>query len=163
MENKNINITMSQMATGSGDTHIITGSLGSCVAIVIYDPKLKIGGMAHAMLPSRNEQVDGSAGVTAEDEFPAKFADEAVEKLVDAVQKAGGKKENFKAKIIGGAKMFRVLSGDNFGIGYRNAESAKTKLNSLGIMIDSEDTGGTAGRSVDFNLANGLVEIMTVI
>lgn len=163
MEKQTINIAMSQMAVGREDTHILTGSLGSCVAIIIYDAIAKVGGMAHSMLPSRVASGDTPPPSGASDDFPAKFADEAVDKLVEEVEKIGGKKINFKAKIVGGAKMFRILSGDNFGIGYRNAESAKAKLKALGITVDSEDIGGTAGRSVDFNIANGLVEIMTVI
>ena len=158
---------MAEMAVGKGNTRICTASLGSCVAIVLYDADSRIGGMAHSMLPSRNvkpaDVIEAARVNISENGFVAKFADEAVERLVIEIEKLGGKKEHIKAKLIGGAKMFRILSGDNFGIGFRNAEAAKTKLKLLGIPLESEDLGGTVGRSASLNIDSGLVEIVTVI
>ena len=33
------------------DTSIITYALGSCIAVCLYDPRAKVGGMLHFMLP----------------------------------------------------------------------------------------------------------------
>lgn len=158
MEAQIININMAEMAVGKEHTRIRTSSLGSCVAIVLYDATTQVGGMAHIMLPSRD---DKPADVI--DEFSAKYADEAVDKLIFEIEKLGGKKECLKAKLVGGAKMFRILSGDNFGVGYRNAEAARIRLKVLNIPIEAEDIGGTVGRAADFNIGNGLVEVVTVI
>lgn len=75
----------------------------------------------------------------------------------------GTKPENLKAKLVGGSKMFRFLSGDDHGIGFRNAEMARKQLLLLGIPIESEDVGGSVGRSAEFNIDNGLVQVMTVL
>lgn len=167
MEKQIININMAEMAVGKEHTHIRTASLGSCVAIVLYDAVAQVGGMAHAMLPSKKDKpadvIEEARRNISANESSAKYADEAVDMLIREIEKAGGKKECLKAKLIGGAKMFRILSGDNFGIGYRNAEAAKTRLKFLNIPIEAEDIGGTVGRAADFNIENGLVEIVTVI
>ncbi len=158
---------MAEMAVGKEHMHIRTSSLGSCVAIVLYDAITQVGGMAHAMLPSRKDKpadvIEVARANISEDGFVAKFADEAVDRLVVEIEKIGGKKEHLKAKLIGGAKMFRILSGDNFGIGFRNAEAAKARLKVLNIPIEAEDIDGVVGRAADLNIGNGLVEIVTVI
>lgn len=168
MTSEIITINMAEMAVGSHDTVIRTMSLGSCIAIILYDNKAKVGGMAHVMLPMRKvasanfveetqrNNISGSGSV-------AKFADEAVERLLHEIEKMGAKREDIRAKLVGGAKMFRLLGGDDKGIGFRNAESARSQLSIYGIQIESEDVGGTAGRSVDFNIGNGLAQIITVI
>lgn len=165
MSHEIIQINMAEMAVGSHGTIIQTSSLGSCVAIVLHERFAEVGGMAHAMLPSRNmgrqvsledQDTDGNMSV-------AKYADEAVDRLVRELEKIGAKKENMRAKLVGGAKMFRVLSNDDKGIGFRNAEASRIRLMSFGIPVESEDIGGTAGRSVEFNISTGLVEITTVI
>jgi len=166
-DKKVIDVEMAQMAVAGSDTILKTSGVGSCIVITIYDSISKVGGMAHAMLASAKSKTHfGDTVATAreginEGNLDAKYADQAVEKLVAELEKLGGKKQNFKAKLIGGARMFKLLSGDKFGIGYQNTESAKHKLEELGIFIESEDTGGTIGRSVEFNLENGLVSVNT--
>ena len=162
-----ITIDMAEMAVGSHDTKIQTISLGSCVAIILHDHKANIGGMAHALLPSRAliSPVDpaGGAQTPKAGSSVAKFVDEAVDRLYKEIEKLGAKKENVRAKLVGGATMFRLLAGNEQGIGYRNAESARTCLRTLGIAIESEDLGGTVGRAAELDMASGLVLVTTVI
>lgn len=162
-----ITINMAEMAVGSGKTLIRSASLGSCVAIVIHDHKNQVGGMAHAMLPARKtnpkDVIEEARSNIKSNEAVAKYAGESAARLATEVEKIGGKRDNFRAKLIGGAKMFRFLSGDDFGIGFRNAEAARKQLLLLNIPIESEDVGGAVGRSVEFNIETGLVEITTVI
>lgn len=167
MSSKVITINMAEMAVGARGTLISTMSLGSCVAIVLHDHENMIGGMAHAMLPSRKsaptDVVEEARKNIKSNEAVAKYADESVVRLFDEIIKMGAKKENIKAKLVGGAKMFKFLSGDDHGVGFRNAESARAQLLLLGIPIESEEIGGSSGRSAEFNIENGLVQITTVI
>lgn len=162
-----ITINMAEMAVGSDKTLIRTASLGSCVAIVIHDHKNQVGGMAHTMLPSRKaapaDVVEEARKNIKTNEAVAKYADESSVRLVAEVEKMGGKRENFRAKLIGGAKMFRLLGGDDKGLGFRNVEAARAQLALLRIPVESEDVGGAVGRSVELNMENGLVVITTVI
>ena len=52
-------------------------ALGSCVAICLYDPKNKIAGMAHAILPRKEDAVDQGN--------PYKFAREGASELIRAM------------------------------------------------------------------------------
>ena len=149
-----ININIGEMAVGHNDTRIKTGSIGSCMVIVLYDDIAKVGGMAHAMLPTRNEHDKNAISA-------AKYTDEAVNSLLSKIKAIGGKKEMIKAKLVGGSRMFKILSGDKYGIGYQNIESARKRLAELGIPIASEDTGGTIGRIAELDLRNGLINVST--
>ena len=154
---KKINIRTGQSAVAHKDFILRTDSIGSCIVVAIYDESTQIGGLAHAMLPEENVKAkDGG-----DSELQAKYADQAVALLIKDIVAAGGIKRKLEARLIGGAKMFKLLSGDNYGIGYRNIESAKKKLAEVGVPIIKEATGGTVGRLVEFNLANGVIEVIT--
>ncbi|MEM1957100.1 MAG: chemotaxis protein CheD [Archaeoglobaceae archaeon] len=122
-----------------------TIGLGSCVAIAIYETKLKVAGLAHAMLPKSN-------GLKS-----AKFVDSAIEIMLDSILSMGGKKRNMVAKIAGGAQIFKHLTLDNLRIGDRNVEAVRTELKNRGIRIISEDVGGTLGRTVYLYTSDGRV------
>lgn len=149
-------INTGEMAVARNGARIRTGGVGSCVIVVLYDDAAKVGGMAHAMLPARRP-----GELRSPDEPAAKYADESVDRLIGDIEARGGRRERLRAKLVGGAQMFRILSGDEHGIGRQNVDSAKNRLQALSIPIDGEDTGGTAGRVAELNLENGLVEIFT--
>lgn len=128
----------------TGNTHISSIGLGSCVALILYDRKLKTGGMAHVMLPDSNGR----------SERPGKFADTAVPHLIDEMEKRGSSKRNLSAFLVGGASMFRQFTG-NLDIGKRNVIALKKCLEEHRISIESEDVGGTSGRSVLFYPEDG--------
>ena len=157
-----ISIKTAELLVSHGDVIIETGSIGSCIVIALYDEEAKIGGMAHAMLPTRKspkpetEELSNEPGNTS-----ARYADEAIDNLLVLIRQKGGKKENLTAKLIGGASMFKKLSGDSLGMGHQNTESARTKLMTHGIPIEKEDVGGSSGKMVEFNLANGVIEVNT--
>jgi chemotaxis protein CheD len=160
-----INIKTGELVIGKKDTTLRTGSVGSCVVISVYDKNLNIGGLAHSMLPTRKSgekpnlsDIDFEPG-----NISAKYADEAVDNLIYGMGKMGVTIENMEAKLVGGASMFRRLSGDKNGIGFQNVESARNRLRHYGVLVDNEDTGGSSGKEVSFNLKNGLVEVTTTL
>lgn len=156
---KLIEITTAQMAVGKGAVRLRTSSIGSCLVVVLYDYEAKVGGMAHAMLPSRPSHENVADVISME--APAKYVDEAIDLLIYEIEKSGGKKERLKAKLVGGAKMFKVLGSPGTGIGESNLESARKHLERLGIEIESEEVGGSIGRIAEVNLQNGLVTVTT--
>jgi chemotaxis receptor (MCP) glutamine deamidase CheD len=62
-----------------------------------------------------------------------------------------------EAKIVGGANMFPNLRAD---LGSENIRSAKEKLDREHIGLTRECVGGSAGRSVEFCTATGVVTVM---
>ena len=121
--------------------------LGSCIGIAIYDRVAKIGGLAHVILPCSKE---GSGD-------PKKFADTAVDLLVEQIIDAGGKKKRLTAKISGGASMFGLNASN--GLGKRNEDCVKERLTSHAIRLAASETGGTKGRKMSLDPATGDVQV----
>ena len=149
MEGTLINVGVAQVKIAK-EPVILRTILGSCVGICIYDRIKKVGGLAHILLPN-----DTSNGATIE-----KFADTAIPFLVQQLLKEGAKKEFMSAKIAGGASMFKFEAYVTLGqIGERNIEETKKMLDKLKIPLVDEDTGGFAGRVIDFYLDDGHLKV----
>jgi chemotaxis protein CheD len=144
-----INVGVAQLKIAK-DQSVLRTILGSCVGICIYDRMKKIGGLAHVLLP-----LD-----TAKGAIPEKYADTAVPLLVQMLIKEGAKKEFLSAKIAGGASMFKFDQNVTLGqIGDRNVEETKKILEKLQIPILEIDTGGNAGRVIDFYINDGHLKV----
>jgi len=135
--------------------HIISSSaLGSCVVVTLYDNDLKLGGMAHIMLPDSNS-LNGYHP-------PYQCADTAVATLMKELRSMRASPQNVVAKLVGGAKMF-LSSGDSSpGIGEQNIVSVKRVLKRERIPIIGENTGSSYGRSVEFYLDSGKVIVKAI-
>ena len=134
---------------------IRTSGLGSCVGVVLYDESKKIAGLLHVMLPDSN--LAKSDKVNA-----AKFADTGVSALIELLKVEGVRPMSLKAKIAGGAQMFQFGSSDTIRIGPRNVDAVKSELKRMGIRLMAEDTGGSSGRTIEFDPATSLLNIRTV-
>lgn len=147
-----ITIGISDLSVGTAPDSIITYALGSCIAICLYDPILKLAGMAHIMLPSSRE--------CPADSNIRKFADTGAAELVRLMEIKGARRIRMKAKIAGGAQMFKVVS-ESANIGKRNTQATKDILRSMMIPIVAEDTGDDFGRTVEFFSNNGILQVRT--
>ncbi len=92
-----ISVGMADYKTARTPEILLTAGLGSCIGICIHDPLLKVGGMAHIMLPTASISLGGN---------PAKYADTALELLLKEISGMGANKARLKAKMAGGAQMF---------------------------------------------------------
>lgn len=155
---KIIEIRVGEMAVGKNDTVIKTMGIGSCLAVCMFDKEAKIGGMAHAMLPSRRHEAGGSVTVAKEDPS-AKYVDDSINLLFREILKFGGDISGIEAKLVGGAHMFKSFSEEGCGVGCRNIEMARKKLGELGIPITNEETGGSIGRTAVFNVMNCVLDV----
>ncbi len=142
---------MSELLVGIGEFRVAKGNfilktigLGSCVGIALYDPLKKVGGLAHVILP----QSDGI-------KRSAKYADQAVEMMLEAMERLGARRRNVIAKIAGGAQIFKHMTHENLKIGDRNVEAVKRQLEKFGLRLVSEDVGGNVGRSIYFYVMDG--------
>ena len=115
----------------------------------------KIAGMVHIMLP------DSSLGKSDRINV-AKFADTGIYALMELLKAEGVRPMALKAKIAGGSQMFQFGSSDTIRIGPRNVEAVKKELKRLSIPIIAEDTGGSSGRTIEFNPSQSMLNIRTV-
>jgi chemotaxis protein CheD len=148
-------VKVAEWAVERGPCVIVTLGLGSCVAIMLHDPGVGIGGMAHVLLPSRSLARD----VTN----PAKFPETAVPLLVERILALGGSRPRLVAKLAGGAGMFATLmSPGTIPMGERNIVAARDALRRHALPVIGESVGGDRGRSVRFYVHDGRVEIRSV-
>jgi chemotaxis protein CheD len=144
MENTKTKFIYPAGLTVEREPHILSTLLGSCVAVCIWDFKLKFGGMNHFILPLWN-----GTGLAS-----PKFGNIAIEVLIDKMVGQGSQKENLVAKVFGGASMLSSQS-HTYNIGMRNVELAQSLLLKSGINIVASSTGGIKGRKVLFNTNTG--------
>lgn len=150
-----VRVGIADMNIVKGPMTIRTSGLGSCVGIVLYDERKKIAGLLHIMLP------DSSLG-KSERVNAAKFADTGIYALMELLKAEGVRPMSLKAKIAGGSQMFKFGSSDTIRIGPRNVEAVKKELKRLSIPLVAEDTGGSSGRTIEFDPATSLLNIRTV-
>lgn len=147
---------MAEYKAAKSPYSLITLGLGSCVGVTLYDNLTKVGGLAHVMLP--DSTLSGK-----KDYNPGKFADTAIDVLIEEMLKLGASKNRMVSKIVGGAQMFQIKSENNImQIGKRNVEAVRNKLNQLNIRIVAEDVEGNYGRTIEFFCEDGRLAVRTI-
>ncbi len=150
---------MSEVVVGIADLKVsnkpsdvlITYALGSCVAVVIYDPVVKVGGLLHYMLPDSSLDADKARG------NPPMFADTGIQLLFRSCYAFGADKRRIITKVAGGAS---ILDNTNyFRIGEKNVMALRKIFWRNKVFIEAEDTGSNYNRTVFLNIADGKVMV----
>ena len=150
-----IKVGMADLSTAREPDILTTLGLGSCVGIALYDPVVKIGGLAHIMLPD-SKQIKNN-------ENKAKFADTAIEVLLQQMINEGARKTRLVAKIAGGAHMFEFKNMDDMmRIGTRNVAAVVQILSEIHIPIIAQDTGENYGRTIELHTLTGMLRVKTI-
>ncbi len=129
---------------------VLSTILGSCVAVCLWDDVTGLGGMNHFLLP-----FGPKAAVAA----PERYGVHAMEVLINALLKAGARRNRLQAKLFGGARLSSNLSD----IGLSNARFARAFLETEEIPCLAESLGGTCARRVLFRPATGHVRQLLVV
>ena len=149
-----LQVAMGEGVIAKAPDVILAVGLGSCVVIALYDPKQKIGGLAHIMLP-------GAA--RGKEQWSAyQYADTALDALLQGLLDDGAIGHNIIGKMVGGAQMFSYLSGNSPGIGAQNIMALKDLLKKEQIPLIGQDVGGHWGRSIEFQLDSGSVIVNAI-
>ncbi len=125
--------------------------LGSCVAVVLWSPVRKLGGMCHFLLPSRTR----SPG-TGRD---GRFGEEALEMMVEALLRAGSQPHEYEAHLYGGADTMPDSTGVKLNVGERNIEKGWSLIDHYGFVMQAIDVGDHVPRNVHLSLPSGHVEM----
>jgi chemotaxis protein CheD len=149
---KNIVVQVSdaRISRDTGAT-LVTYSLGSCIAVTLYDPACKIGGMIHYQLPSSDMDENRAK------RDPFMFADTGLHLLINKMIEMGANKKRMTVKAAGGAAMAAGPKG--FDIGKRNFLSLRKVLWQYGIMMNSHDVGGSNPRNMYLDIETGTVSV----
>ncbi len=133
----------------SKEAAVVRTVLGSCVAVCLWDRRLKYGGMSHYLYPSTQK---------AEEATP-KYGNVAITALVRMMESAGCRRKDIKAQILGGAQSEDTRP---FLKNTDNVRVAREMLTRKRIKIVSEDVGGTMGRKVILDLGTGEIAVLKV-
>lgn len=130
---------------------LVTYSLGSCIGVSLWDPDRHVGGMIHYMLPDSALSPDKAKA------NPAMFADTGVPLLFRSLYELGAVKRRLVVKVAGGASL--LDDKGTFNIGQRNYVMLRKLFWKNGVLIDAEDVGGAASRTMRLNVGTGRVTI----
>lgn len=133
------------------DETVITYSLGSCIAVVIFDPVAKVGGMLHFMLPESSLSPDKAR------DNPSMFADTGIAALFKRSYQFGAKKDSIVVKAVGGAQI--LDENGIFNIGKRNYLAMRKIFWRNNVMIAAEHVGGSVNRTVRLEIGTGQVYV----
>jgi chemotaxis protein CheD len=130
-----------------------TYALGSCVAVVVYDPVAKSAGLLHMMLPD--------SGISAQKALnqPAMFADTGLPLLFRSLLGIRAERSRLRIFVAGGASV--LTSNDIFKIGERNLRATERWLSQQGYRVHGSAVGGTISRTVHLNIGTGAISLKT--
>lgn len=110
---------------------VLSTVLGSCVSACIWDPKLRIGGMNHFLLPGENGNNTDPMSESG------RYGVFAMEQLINELLKRGARRPSLEAKVFGGGHVMRNFT--TITVGSRNAEFVLRFLGTEGIRVSSQD------------------------
>jgi chemotaxis protein CheD len=144
---RTVGIHIGELFAGKGPI-VIQTTLGSCVAVCLYDREARVGGMNHIFLPGRADlkQFDNVA----------RYGINAMELLINRVTTLGAMRRRLVAKVFGGAHVLPAITPEN-GVGSRNAEFVLEFLKIEDIPLISQDLGGSDARRIFFHTDTGAV------
>lgn len=132
-------------------TTIVTHALGSCVAVCVWDPTARVGGILHFLLP------DSRINPTRASIQPATFANTGIPRMFDAAQRLGLRKSRTIVYLVGGAEMANDNGSGLFDVGKRNVLAARRHCWQSDVLVRAECVGGTLVRTVRLMAADGQV------
>lgn len=118
--------------------------LGSCVAIVLTDPRRTVGAMCHIVhaMPAPADRLD-----------EASYADVALRQMNERLRKRGLQPGQCEAYVYGGGNMFpRVYPQQS--IGARNADWVLDALAATGVRVLQHDVGGNTYRRLRWTVGD---------
>ena len=124
----------------AGAGTVLQTLLGSCVAVSLWHPGRRIGGLCHYMLP-------GGSGAATPD---GRFAEDAFALFGRELVRTGTRPQQYHTKIFGGGAQ---LLKD--GVAAANVRAGLALLDGHGYTLTARDVGGTGPRVLRFDLASG--------
>ena len=138
-------VVVGDMKFGVKGDSLVTYALGSCLGLVVYDPQIQVAGLLHAMLPlSKINPEKAKAN-------PNMFVDTGVPLLFRTLYEQGCQKSRMVVKAVGCGNP--LGKNEMFKIGERNFTVLKKLLWKNNVLLANQDVGGTASRTVYFDIS----------
>lgn len=131
---------------GAGDIIMRSDAIGSCVVVVAYVLKKKIGSLAHVMLPGRSPEKCHTE--------KTKYAADAIEVMLEKLNNLAVDIADIEVCLVGGAN---VLKRSDDTIWKENIDSVIGLLKEKDIKIKNEALGGNESKSISLDIEKGIV------
>jgi len=149
----NVILNPGEFHFGRGNTCVHT-LLGSCVAITLWHPQKRVGGMCHYLLSLRGNNRRLSHG---------HYADDVMQLFMEAIRAESTRPHEYEVKLFGGGTMFDYAGyagrdangGGVASVSRNNIKSGVTLLREHGFRIKASDVGGTCHRKIRLELWSG--------
>lgn len=139
--------------SSASDEVLLAPSLGSCVAVSVYDPEIMAGGVLIFMLPKMAD-----VSFPGADQFTFMFGDTGIPAFLKAVEGYGMDKSRLQVCLAGGGQI--AGQRESFNIGWRNCQTAKELIVEAGLDIYEERSGGVYNRTLQLEMAGGKIKII---
>ncbi len=126
--------------------------LGSCVAIVLTDPRRTVGAMCHFVHNHEGDRRAANAGA---------FANVAFERMFGMLRAKAIEPRLCEAYVYGGGNMFPQLFRRHH-VGAGNVAWALEALGAAGIRVIESDVGGRGYRRLAWTVGPGAPEVRAV-
>lgn len=135
------------------EDEVIDTVLGSCVSACIRNPRTRIGGMNHFMLPRPTGQ--GNDAWNSLTGRATRYGSASMEQLINRILAAGGTRADLEVKVFGGGRVLASMTD----IGNHNVAFVREYLKQEGLRIVAEDVGDTCPRHVQYFPLSGRVRV----
>ena len=138
--------------------------LGTCIAITLWHPIKRFGGICHYLLPTRGIARAPASGL------PGVYADDVMELFEASMRRSQTRAQEYQVKLFGGGNMFPEQLATSkcrdqactdraratcASIGCRNIAAGQQMLAEHGFTLAARDVGGHGSRQVSFDVWSG--------
>ena len=122
--------------------------LGSCISVIMFSKRAKVGAICHALLPSgRASEVPGGF----------RYVDSSILYMLTMLERRGIRGSELEIRLLGGSDMLECTRGNRDTVGRKNIETALRVLKDKNLGLSASDVGGTMGRKIHFSTGTGRV------
>ena len=145
-------VNIAEMAVSDRpDDLLVAPNLGSCLGVAIYDPRTRLGGLVHCLLPLSQSDPEKAR------QRPLMYVDTGVAALLTELLKRGAQKRDLEIIVAGGSAINDASS--TFEIGKRNFTVLRKLLWKNNLLIKAHDIAGEHPRTVSLAIESGRVMI----
>lgn len=134
---------------------IIRTILGSCIAVTMFNRRLGITAICHALLPKCPSPAEAQEHLSK-----LKYVDTVIPEMIRRIRNFGVEPDEIEVKLFGGSDMLgatQVEAGRDQPVGRLNIETAKQVLHAEHLVVSVTDVGGKFGRKIFFYTHTGEV------
>lgn len=152
-------VSLGELHCSSSPTQFWT-VLGSCVSVVLHNPRKRISMVCHAQISQKdtfgkfNDNQQKYVSKACDGDF--RFVETAIMHMLEKFYSNGVDKNEIQAGVYGGAS---VIAEFSHKIGDENVSAALKLLNQQGIRIIEKNVGGEKSRTIRHFSDTGLTQV----